>query len=184
MMNRATGFAFGTFAATACANGMVAHFPGPGRRCQRGAMALEFALVFLLGVLPLLLLTFSGVMIFAAKQSLALAAAEGARAALRYGTTGSIAERETSACLAARESMQWLLDFSGDAPDCSAPAAAPPIAVSAFDCPAGGAQCVRVVTTFDYDAHPFVPGTVTVYGWAIGKTISSSATVQLDSTGT
>ncbi|MHB1056954.1 MAG: TadE/TadG family type IV pilus assembly protein [Rhodanobacter sp.] len=146
-------------------------------------MALEFALVFLLGVLPLMLLTVSGVMIFAAKQSLTLAAAEGARAALRYGTTGSIAEREVSACQAAQRAMQWLLAFSGEAPDCNAPADAPPIAVAAVDCPSGGAQCVRVVTTFDYDAHPFIPGTVAVYGWVIGKTISSSATVQLDGTG-
>ena len=76
-------------------------------------MAVEFALIFLLGVLPLLLLTVSGVLIFAAKQSLTLAASEGARAALRFGVHGSIAEREVSACLAAKESMQWLLAFSG-----------------------------------------------------------------------
>lgn len=146
-------------------------------------MAVEFALVFLMGVLPLLLLTVSGVLVFAAKQSLTLAAAEGARAALHYGTSGSIAEREVSACQAAQRSMQWLLAFSGDAPDCSAPGNTPPIAVKAIDCPAGGAQCVQVVTSFDYDAHPFIPGTVTVYGWVLGKTISSSATVQLDSVG-
>jgi Flp pilus assembly protein TadG len=52
-------------------------------RGQQGVVAIEFALVFLFGVLPLLLLTFSGVMIFAAQQTLTLAAAEGARAALQ-----------------------------------------------------------------------------------------------------
>lgn len=150
---------------------------------QRGAMAVEFALIFLLGVLPLLLLTVSGVLIFAAKQSLTLAASEGARAALRFGVHGSIAEREVSACLAAKESMQWLLAFSGETPDCSTPGNTPPIAITAISCPAGGAQCVQVVTSFDYDAHPLIPGTVTVYGWVLGKTITSSAVVQLDSVG-
>ena len=62
------------------------------RRWQRGVVAIEFALVFLFGVLPLLLITVSGVMIFAAQETLSLAAAEGARAALHYGTTAQRSE--------------------------------------------------------------------------------------------
>lgn len=152
------------------------------RRKQRGVVAIEFALIFLFGVLPLLLLTFSGVLIFAAKQSLTLAAANGARAALRYGTTGSIAEREASACQVAQQSMQWLLTFSGATPNCTAD----PIAVSSQACPSGGVTCVQVTTTFDYNSHPFIPGTTTIYGWVLGGagTLTSSATVQLDTTGT
>ncbi|KRF02105.1 pilus assembly protein TadE [Frateuria sp. Soil773] len=147
-------------------------------------VAIEFALVFLLGVLPLLMLTFSGVLIFAAKQSLTLAAANGARAALRYGSTGEIPERRTAACLAASQSMQWLLDFSGAAPDCAAPGN-PPIAVTAASCPATvNVQCIKVETTYNYDAHPFIPGTTAVYGWLLGNALTSSATVQLDTSGT
>jgi Flp pilus assembly protein TadG len=153
---------------------------------QRGAMAIEFALVFLFGFLPLLLLTLSGVMIFAAQESLTLAAAEGARAALHYGTT---AQRQTNACNAAAASMQWLLTFSGQTPNCGAPSAPggafTAIAVSApvtcTDTPA--MQCMTVVASYNYNASPFLPGTVAVYGWVMGSIMSSSATVQLDLTG-
>jgi Flp pilus assembly protein TadG len=153
---------------------------------QRGVVAIEFALVFLFGVLPLLLLTLSGVMIFAAQESLSLAAAEGARAALHYGTT---AQRQTNACNAAQESMQWLLTFSGQSPNCAAPPAPgggyTAIAVSApTTCPSTPAmQCMTVVASYNYNAYPFLPGTTTVYGWVMGQIMSSSATVQLDLTG-
>lgn len=156
-------------------------------RHQRGVVAIEFALVFLFGFLPLMLLTFSGVLIFAAQQTLTLAAAEGARASLHYGST---AQRATDACNAAQESMQWLLRFSGDTPDCANPPAPgassySPIAVSApASCPSTPAMsCVTVVASYNYDAHPFIPGTTTVYGWLLGTIMSSSATVQLDLTG-
>lgn len=153
---------------------------GSRRQAQRGVVAIEFALVFLFGVLPLLLLTLSGVLIFAAKQSLTLAAADGARAALRYGTDGSIAGREAAACTAAAQSMGWLLTFSGASGDCPTSM----IEVAALACPSAGAvQCVQVTTTFDYDAHPFIPGATAVYGWALGGDLSSTATVQLDTTG-
>jgi Flp pilus assembly protein TadG len=155
-------------------------------RRQRGVVAIEFALVFLFGVLPLLMLTFSGVMIFAAQESLSLAAAEGARAALHYGTT---AQRATNACQAAAESMQWLLTFSGDATNCATPAAPgsgySAIAVSTpVACPSTPAmECLTVVASYNYNAHPFLPGTISVYGWMLGSTMSSSATVQLDLSG-
>jgi Flp pilus assembly protein protease CpaA len=90
-------------------------------RLQRGVASIEFALMLMLGLLPLLLFTFSGVMIMAAQQTLATASAE-ARASLRYGTAG---ERRTAACVAARTSMQWLLQFSRQNVDCSAGAATP-----------------------------------------------------------
>lgn len=162
--------------------------PLRGLRRQHGVMAIEFALVFLFGVLPLLLLTLSGVLFYAAQESLTLAAAEGARAALHYGTT---AAQATNACEAAEESMTWLLTFSGEAPDCAAPPAPgsgyAPVAVSApIACPSTPAvQCITVQASYDYNTHPFLPGTATVYGWLLGKgvTISSSATVQLSNTG-
>lgn len=175
-----TGMTIFTTSSTACAH---AH-----RRGQRGVVAIEFALVFLLGVLPLLMLTFSGILIFAAKQSLTLAASEGARAALHYGTT---AQRQTFACQAAQQSMQWLLTFSNEGQNVNCAAPAPPsgtyapIAVStAVPCATTPAvQCITVVTSFDYNNHPFLPGTTAVYGWFMKQALSSSATVQLDSQG-
>lgn len=150
------------------------------RREQCGVVAIEFALVFLFGLLPLLLLTFSGVLIFAAKQSLTLAAANGARAALHYGTD---AQRQTYACQAALSSMQWLITFAGQTPNCTSD----PITVSGpTTCPSAvptGVQCITVKTSFDYDTHPFLPGTKAVYKWTIGSALSSTATIQIDTQG-
>lgn len=146
------------------------------RKSIRGVVTIEFALMLVLGILPLLLLTFSGVMIFAAKQTLSLAAAEGARASLRYG---AIADRREAACAAAGEAMQWLLDFSGQDAGCGSADAAP-IAVESLACTgASGRQCIRVTVSYDYASHPFLPGTVTLYGWTLGD-LSSSAVAQLD----
>lgn len=149
---------------------------------QRGVAAIEFALVFLFGVMPLLLLTFSGVMIFAAQQSLSLASAEGARAALQYGST---AQRQANACSAAQRSMTWLQTFSGQAANCAAPTAAGPVTVSAVaPCPSNAtALCITVVTSYDYIDHPFLPGTKTLYGWTMKSNLSSTSTVQLDPAG-
>ncbi|MCL7713514.1 pilus assembly protein [Stenotrophomonas mori] len=145
---------------------------------QRGVISIEYAFLLMFGVLPLLLLTFSGVMIFAAQQSLALAAGEGARAALRHGDLG---ERRSNACQAAARSMQWLLNFSGDAANCG-DATTPPIAVSdAYACNGGGtARCIQVSVFYDYDQHPFLPGTGNLFGWVLGEGLRSSAVVQLD----
>jgi len=152
-------------------------FPTPARR-MRGVVSLEFALLLLMGVLPLLLITFSGVLIFAAQQSLSLAAAEGARASLRYGTT---AQRRAAACAAATESMRWLLNYARQSPDCGAAAAAPILVSQPFACSGSpDRQCLRVTVSFDYDRHPFIPGTGALYGWTVGKPLSSAATAQLD----
>jgi Flp pilus assembly protein TadG len=169
------------------------HIYSRSRQGQRGVVAIEFALVFLFGLLPLLLLTFSGVLIFAAKQSLTLAAANGARASLHY--SANIEGRRTYACTAASASMKWLLTFSNEAVDCSNPPTPSsessnmyvPIAVSNLGTctpPApAGVQCITVKTSFDYDAHPFLPGTKTVYHWTIGSALSSTATIQIDTSG-
>lgn len=148
------------------------------RRGMRGVVSLEYALVLLLGILPLVLATFSGVMIFAAQQSLSLAAAEGARASLRYGDTP---RRRAAACKAASESMRWLLEFSRQAPDCSNAGSAPILVSQPFACDGSpDRQCLRVTVSYDYDRHPFLPGTGALYGWAMGAPLRSAATVQLD----
>jgi hypothetical protein len=144
----------------------------------RGAATIEFALMLIFGLLPLLMLTYTGVMIMAVQQTLSLASAEGARASLRYATPP---ERRVAACQAAKRSMQWLLTYAGQQPDCSA-AAAPPIVVSA-PAPCSGmasAQCMQISVSYDYGAKPFLPGTGRVYGWVITEPIRSTAVAQLD----
>ncbi|WP_295516850.1 TadE/TadG family type IV pilus assembly protein [uncultured Stenotrophomonas sp.] len=154
-----------------------------GRHRQRGVITVEYALMMMLGFIPLLMLTFTGVMIMAAQQTLATASAEGARASLRFGST---AERRVAACSAARRSMQWLLQFSGQDPDCGSASStgsgagaivvSPPAACSGL----ASAQCVTVTVSYDYSSHPFLPGTGTLYGWVMKAPIRSVAVAQLD----
>lgn len=148
------------------------------RTHARGAATIEFAFMLIFGLVPLLMLTYTGVMIMAVQQTLSLASAEGARASLRYATPP---ERRAAACHAARRSMQWLLNYAGQNPDCSA-AGAPPIVVSA-PAPCSGlasAQCMQISVSYDYGAKPFLPGTGRVYGWVITEPIRSTAVAQLD----
>lgn len=148
------------------------------RARQHGVVTLEFAFMLLLGVVPLLLLTYTGVMIMAAQQTLSLASAEGARASLRYA---SPQDRRVAACQAAQRSMQWLLNFAGQQANCSN-AAAPPIVVSA-PAPCAGlasAQCIQVSVSYDYRSKPFLPGTGRMYGWLLTQPIRSTAVAQLD----
>lgn len=147
-------------------------------RRQRGVVTIEYALMLMFGLVPLLLFTFSGVLIMAAQQTLATASAEGARASLGFGTS---AQRQVAACEAARRSMQWLLTFSAQAPDCSSGGSGA-IAVSAPE-PCSGlptASCMTVTTTYDYARYPFMPGTGRVYGWVMTDAIRSTAVAQLD----
>lgn len=146
---------------------------------QTGVVTLEYAFLLMIAILPLLLFTFTGTLIFAAKQSLSLAAAEGGRAALRFG---DVQQRQANACAAARRSMQWLLNFSGQTPDCLTASAAPIMVSAAMPCEgSSGVRCMRVTVSYDYDQHPFIPGTGTLFGWAVGQRLQSQAVVQLDS---
>ncbi|MCF7751377.1 hypothetical protein KQ945_11500 [Bacillus subtilis subsp. subtilis] len=148
------------------------------RAPQRGVVTLEFAFMLILGLVPLLLLTYTGVMIMAAQQTLSLASAEGARASLRYASPN---DRRIAACQAAQRSMQWLLNFSGQQVNCSN-AGTPPIVVSA-PAPCAGlasAQCMQVSVSYDYRSKPFLPGTGSVYGWLLTQPIRSTAVAQLD----
>ena len=136
---------------------------------QSGAAAIEFAIVF-----PLFFLIFYAIitygLIFAAQQTLALAAAEGARAAVRYPSqlspnTSQIIARKTAACAMANGAVDWLrkmgtglgastcIDGSiGDAAG---------ISVSSGDCTgiaaSGGFSCVSVRINYDYASSPLIP---------------------------
>ena len=54
------------------------------RNTQRGVVTIEYAFMLMFGLIPLLLLTYTGVMLMAVQQTLATASSEGARASLRF----------------------------------------------------------------------------------------------------
>lgn len=157
------------------------------RRKQHGVVAIEFALIFLFGMLPLLLLMLAGVMIFAVKQSLTLAAADGARAALHYeasATNGNLSD----ACTAALRDMSWL--FGANPPkDCGAAssisnddATAQITAVTDKCSSATGATCVTVTTTYKYNESPLILGTGALYSWLLKAPLQSTAVIQVYNT--
>jgi Flp pilus assembly protein TadG len=139
-------------------------------RSQRGATAVEFALVFPLFFTVLYaIVTFSLVLV--AQQNLTLAAEEGARAALNWQTNTSI---------------DSALDNRGKAACDAATLLAAPL-VSAMQCahsaascgPNNAMKCISVALTYDYKTYPLVP-TLPLLSFTIPNTLSSSATVQLN----
>ncbi len=155
-------------------------------RQQRGVVTLEYALMLMFGLIPLLFLTYTGVMMMAAQQTLSVASAEGARAALRFAP---LADRRVAACQAARRSMQWLTAFSGQNPNCNSPTASPVVVSVPQTCPGAPAaspgapsppQCITVTVSYDYQAAPFLPGTGRLYGWTLDRPLSNTAVAQLD----
>jgi Flp pilus assembly protein TadG len=137
---------------------------------QRGATAVEFALVFpLFFAIVYLIITFSVMMV--AQQNLTLAAEEGARAALNYQPNTSLqsalTNRAAAACVAAQAVMASIVS----AATCTSTASA---------CsPSNGMQCVQVAMAYDYQKHPIVPSIV-ILDIPLPKTLTSSATVQLN----
>ena len=93
------------------------HGTPPGSHSQCGAYAVEFALVFTVFFLVMYgVFTFG--LIFAAQQSLNLAAEDGARAALRWqaGAVGpSLSARAGQAETVARQRADWLARVGGNA---------------------------------------------------------------------
>lgn len=126
---------------------------------QRGVAALEFALIF-----PTFFLIFYAIvtygLIFAAQQTLTLAASEGARAAVRYQQ--SPAARLATSCATAVLPLEWL-QRSGGIPAGTACSGSATLGVNARNitgsgaaCPAG-VTCVEVVVSYDYANFPLVP---------------------------
>jgi Flp pilus assembly protein TadG len=141
---------------------------------QRGVAALEFVFVF-----PLFFLIFYGIvsygLILVAQQSITLAAAEGARAALRYAA--SDAERTVNANNAAigtGSAAAWLngrLTFTGV-----------PLAACPYNPGVAGGRCYRVTVTYpNYAQNPLVPLLLgSLMNVAVPSQLSSSATIQID----
>lgn len=155
------------------------------RRRQHGAVTIEFALMFMFGMLPLLLLTLTGVLIFTAKQSLTLAADNGARAALH--SSGTAGGNLTDACSTALQSMNWLFALSASSTSpaptaCTSASITNNIATIAVtsNCTADtNATCVLVTTTYDYNNSPLILGTGTLYGWLMSAPLQSTAVIQI-----
>lgn len=148
---------------------------------QRGAYGVEFAAVFLA-----FFLIFYGIlswgMIIAARQSLQMAAEEGARRSLRYQAAGTdvlpqIRARLAAACTLADTSSNWISSLSGQATQCKATVAGTGLCAATGSCclkfdrnvPAGaltGSGCqvptsgwmVTLQVGYEnYVSHPLVP---------------------------
>ncbi len=141
------------------------------RRHQRGVAALEFA-ILMPALLVFLMLVLNAVMMFAARQSLSLAAAEGARAALRYGSPG---DRATVAKNTALTAMAWLQNFGATAD-------------AQLDTTTGGcsasAACFKVTTKYNYCTNPLMVGMSLLGCGASANGMEQQAIVQLDAAST
>lgn len=139
-------------------------------RKQRGATAVEFALVFPMFFIVLYsIVAYS--LIFVAQQNLTLASEEGARAALNYQKAATVAAavtlRAAAACTTATNMVTGLIHNS----TCTTT----PTACS-FD---ATMQCIAVTLTYNYAANPLVP-TLPLFGLVLPGTLTSTATVQLN----
>lgn len=126
---------------------------------QHGVVTIEYAIILMLGVIPLLYFTISAFMIFFAKQTLTLAAADGARAALHYQAT--LDDRKNEAKSVAEHRMQWLTDLGGSA--------------SVDNTSDACTHCITVVTHFENTNKFLLPGTQ----WMGKDGLKSAATIQL-----
>lgn len=133
------------------------------RRRSRGIVALEFVFIF-----PAFFIIFYAIvsygLIFAAQQSLTLAASEGARAALRYpvnpiSEADSLTKRMATACAVTR---QQLTAFQGNlgSGTCAPTGNAHGVYVANALCPyaaSSAARCLTVTVNYDYAAFRLVP---------------------------
>lgn len=148
-------------------------------RKQRGVTAIEFAILF-----PVFFAILYGIiqfgMIFAAQQTLTLAAEEGARAALQYqyadGTPqGSLTARATAAQTACESMVGWLSSMQGvpSSTICKS------VSTSTTTCPNASMYCVTMSTSYPYASKPLIP-TLALLNWVVPSYIGNTATVQID----
>ena len=146
---------------------------------KKGAAAIEFAIIF-----PIFFIIFYAVvtygLIFAAQQTLTLAAAEGARAAVRYPSNASIGAntkaaqlqaRLVAACNTAGIATDWLKKMGaglGSAACSTGVSNAAGLYATSGLCDTGGAtftastdptkvNCVTMQVNYNYASAPFVP---------------------------
>ncbi|WP_293780034.1 TadE/TadG family type IV pilus assembly protein [uncultured Oxalicibacterium sp.] len=152
------------------------------KKNQKGASAIEFALVF-----PLFFLIFYAIisygMIFVAQQSLTMAAAEGARAALRHvenSSENTIEQARENNARQAAVGPQSVAAWLGTVNLTFQPEPEPCVYDTAPN-PADRAQCYRVTVSYPYAQRPLVPVLLgPLMGFAIPQTLSSTAVIQLN----
>lgn len=139
-------------------------------------MSIEFAFIF-----PALFLIFYAIvtygLIFAAQHTLALAAAEGGRAALRYQPADNAEAALTLRTAAARDAasapLAWLNGVGGSAVSVT-PTSAPCSYAAAM-------TCIKVRVTYNYAAAPLVPKLLgELFSLPTPAALSSEAMVQLN----
>ena len=135
------------------------------QRKQKGAAAIEFVIIF-----PIFFLIFYAIvtygLIFAAQQTITLAASEGARAAVRYQTGKDDATRQTAriaaACDMSNQALAWLRKTSaGQAAAqgvCATGITSTVVTADRALCSnLTGVTCIKVLVTYDYDKAPLIP---------------------------
>ncbi|OZI17826.1 hypothetical protein CAL19_12055 [Bordetella genomosp. 7] len=178
------GFALAGAAATS-APGAVRHIPGIGR-AQRGAYAVEFALIFLAFFLVLYGIMMYG-MIFTAQQSLNLAAQDAARKALQWQPGATHMQlRADAARNVALERADWITTISGE-----------PLSVAVCsgngrlshanggNCsgliPADDPEWIEVVVSYAYGAQPLIPNLPLIQRAIVPAQLHARAAVRLGS---
>ena len=133
------------------------------KKRQKGASAIEFAVLFPLFFIIFYALVTYG-LIFAAQQTLTLAAAEGARAAVRYQSGKDQDARKNAriaaACDMSNQALFWLRG-AGQATvsgACATGITKTEITTDASLCSAiTGVTCIKVLVTYDYEKAPLIP---------------------------
>ncbi|WP_225782919.1 TadE/TadG family type IV pilus assembly protein [Xenophilus sp. Marseille-Q4582] len=139
-------------------------------RKEQGSASVEFVLLFPALFLILYAIVTYG-LIFGAQHTMALAAAEGGRAALRYQNAAdsaqALAQRMDAARAAAARPLAWLQAATGSSD--------PQPVVSSVACTENTAlTCITVRIAYDYRAAPLIPSLLPV-----PATLSSESVVQL-----
>jgi len=151
--------------------------PAHDQPAEQGQAAIEFAIVFLLFFAMLWgILTFG--FIFAAQNTLTLAAESGARAALRYqpATTaaGATAARVAAATTVATNTVQWLQAFT--------PAYDPAAYLTATSAACtynANLICFHVQISYPYGQYPLIPP-FPLFGLLAPTQLVGKATMQVD----
>lgn len=142
------------------------------RHHQTGVSAIEFALVFPVFFMILYAIISYG-LIMVAQQSISLAAAEGARASVRYAATEAVRNTHAQAAALGNGSPAfWLasrVNFNGQL-----------LATCPYE--AGNGRCYRVTVTYpNYRQNPLTPLLLgPLMGFSVPSQLSSTAIAQID----
>lgn len=133
---------------------MKHHLTRPASRRQRGAYAIEFALVFLIFFAVLYGIICYG-LLFTFRMSMQNAAEEGARAALRYQST--VQARQDRAKAVAEQSVSWLPATVVRSAQASVCSVAGNVCVTPTCGPGWDARCQMVVTVTATNMRGLLP---------------------------